>query len=264
MLKLAMHPVDEKASRIVKKFVNDRLISLMEGIILDEVDFNLAMSGQLAEEDINRKFDEMVDISELMTDLEFAENVPMVYLPDNYPIEKANHEFFGLYRLLKAKKEYVPELPMEYILYHIIQNEIWQIDQINEDSEDGLFDMLIGEEGFEGIEDEEYSTILPIPEPDRSAVLAALEVEADGEEYSAEDLIRHYEDLRDYEDVCFWDTDFDFLNYMDEDSLIHSEMGEFMGLPERQDSNIIAFPAGKDGTDIKAEIKIAPWELEDE
>ena len=45
MLKLAMHPMDEEASRIVKKFVNDRLISLMEGIILDEVDFNLAMSG---------------------------------------------------------------------------------------------------------------------------------------------------------------------------------------------------------------------------
>ena len=41
---------------------------------------------------------------------------------------------------LKAKKEYVPELPMEYILYCIIHNEIWQVDQINDFTSEGLFD----------------------------------------------------------------------------------------------------------------------------
>ena len=71
--------------------------------------------------------------------------------------------------------------------------------------------------------------------------------------------------MREYEEICFWDTDFAFLDDLDEESLIHSDIGGLIGLSERRDTNIIEFPLG-DGEDknIKMEIKLPPWDMEDE
>ena len=143
MLKFQFIPGDAQAQKIIKSFINNRLVAMMEEIILDEAGWNMAMDGTLSDVPKDAGFDDLVDIDKLADDMGFAENVSMSYLPDNYPIEKANREFFGLYKLLKAKKEYVPELPMEYVLYHIIMNEVWLIDEINEDTKDGLFDEII-------------------------------------------------------------------------------------------------------------------------
>ena len=117
MLRFEYIPGNEEAQKIIKAHINNRLIALMEGIILDEVDWNLAMHGELENIPEDASFEDLADVDALMNDMDFAENVSMSYLPDNYPIEKANREFFGLYKLLKAKNEYVPELPMEYVLY---------------------------------------------------------------------------------------------------------------------------------------------------
>ena len=117
MLKLPPQIKDVKANEIITRFVNKRLLDLMQEIILDEVSWNLVLTGQLNGEDLAAKsFDELVDIESLIYDMDFAENISMTYLPDNYPIEKANYNFFGLFKLLKAKKEYVPALAMEYKL----------------------------------------------------------------------------------------------------------------------------------------------------
>ena len=159
MLRLPSIPQDEQAAAIVKEFINNRLIRMMEDIILDEVAFSMAFSGGIPEDLGKKPMDEVIDIDELMQNMEFAKNVSLSYLPENYPIEKANREFLGLYKLLKAKNEYVPELPMEYVLYSVIQNAIWQVDMINQDTEDGLFDELMDDPFFEGIGDEEYTTI---------------------------------------------------------------------------------------------------------
>ncbi len=119
-----------------------------------------------------------------------------------------------------------------------------------------------------GIEDEEYDTVLQIPEPGRTVVLKALEEEAEdisaecGTKCTAEDLIARYEDLRKYEDTCFWDRDFQLLGNFDEDSLIHSEIGEYLGLGERQDEKIVDFEMGKNRVRLKT--NIAPWDLEDD
>ena len=48
------------------------------------------------------------------------------------------------------------------------------------------------------------------------------------------------------------------LDKIDEDTLIHSDMGRDMGLTERQDSKVIEFPTGD-----KKVRHIAPWELEE-
>ncbi len=50
MLKLPNQLADPKANEIVKAFVNERLINLMEEIILDEVAWKMALSGELTEE----------------------------------------------------------------------------------------------------------------------------------------------------------------------------------------------------------------------
>ena len=63
MLKLPPQIKDEKANEIITRFVNKRLLDLMREIILDEVSWNLVLTGQLNGEDLAAKsFDELVDI----------------------------------------------------------------------------------------------------------------------------------------------------------------------------------------------------------
>ena len=83
MLKIPELPPDEAAAEIVRKFINNRLIGLMEDIIDEEVAFDMIMSGKAAATEMEDKpFDELVDIDELMQDMDFAENVSQMYLPD--------------------------------------------------------------------------------------------------------------------------------------------------------------------------------------
>ena len=271
MLKLQSFPTDAEAADIVKKFVNDRLIALMEDIILDEVSWDMAMNGELSEADYNKSFEEMVDLPALMTNSEFAENVSLAYLPEDFPIEKANREFFGLYGLLKAKKEYVPDLAMEYILYHVIYGEVGQVEMINEDTEDGLFDELMEDPFFEGIEDEEYTTVMQIPEPERTKVWNAVLEQAKDEccdespEKMAEFLMNMYEDLKEYENLCFQDTDCLMLDEMSEDEIVGSALNAFMGIADRKEDKVIRFPVdGKNGSQINvtATINMFPREME--
>ena len=163
---------------------------------------------------------------------------------------------------------------MEYVLYNVIMNEVWQIDMINEDTEEGVFDDLMDDPFFEGIEDEEYTTIERIPEPEWSIALAGIREDAKDEaadrfgngytdsdlDVVAEELLTEHENLRQYEEICFWDTDFAFLDDCDEDTLIRSQAGEFMGLGERQDVKKMEMEIG--GNTVKMEVNIAPWEME--
>ena len=275
MLQMNIDVDNAEAYDIVHKFINDRLIALMEYTILDEIDWRMAIRGELDEDSAVKTFDEMVDINDLMMDMQFAEDVSLDYLPDGYPKEKANQEFFGLYKLLKAKKDYVPELPMEYVLASLINSEIYQIDMIARDTADGVFDDLMDDPMFEGIEDEELTTVEHIPEPDRTVVLNALRVHCE-KEYDPEEVddaveycMNQFEDLRQYGDICFWDEDYLFLDEMDADSLAASELNKQMGILPQKKSNVIEFPiSGKDGksVSVKAEININihPWDLEDD
>lgn len=273
MLQLSAHIDDDEAYEIVRKFVNDRLIGLMEDIILDEVSWNMAERGELDESSYNKSFNEMVDLAELLTDRDFAENVSSAYLPEWFPIERANQEFFSLYKLLKAKKEYIPELVMEYALYHVIYSNVGDVDMINEDTEEGLFDEMMGDPFFEGIEDEEYTTVMQIPEPDREKVLKAIRKQCEDEcspeevDEAVEYTISLYEDLRHYDEICFWDMDYALLDEMDEEELQSSSLNQYMGISDTKEPNIIQFPMkGKDGRDVNVSVKldIHPWDMEDE
>ncbi len=264
---------DAEADKIVNKFVNDRLIGLMENAILDMCPF-LPFLNYKQDEDVKTKpFEEIVNIADLMTDRDYAETIAMEYLPENYPPQKASQEFFGLYRLLKAGKDYVPELPMEYILFRLIFNEVDDIDTINGYIEDGVFDGPDDGLFTEDIEDREYTTVMLIPEPERTIVKNAIRKSLKGQcapeelEEEVEHSMNWFEDLREYEESCFWDTDFLFLDDMTEEELLGSELNEFLGIGVPKENKIIEFPVkGQDGGNVtvKAQMKVYPWDFEED
>ena len=240
MLRMPNPLGDAEADEIVSRFVNDRLIGLMEDAILDIRTFMEDHDGSLDEGLEAKPSGGLADIAELMTDKEFAENVAMAYLPEGYPPQKASQQFFGLYRLLKAKKDYVPELAMEYILFQLIFNEVDDIDTINEYAREGAFDGLEDGPFLDGADDREFSTVLRIPEPDRTVVENAARKSVEGQcgpdelEDLVEYILNQYEDLREYDESCFWDTDFLFLDDMTEEELLGSELNEYLGIGVRR------------------------------
>ena len=243
MIKIPNLIGDEKADAIVSRFINDRLIRIMEDIILDEVVWKMAERGELDPEAASKSFEELVDISKLIPNMEFAEMVSTDYLPENYPTEQANEAFLGTYKLLKAEEEYVPNKLMEFVLFGIINKEVGEVDLINSDMLSGMFDGIDVEfDGFEDfgddIEDnlideddvEEITTIERLPEADRiivkNAFLELHKGEHEGEELEsfAENSVEKYEDLRAYFDICFRDTDCLELGEYTEDELKSLEL----------------------------------------
>ncbi len=80
-------------------------------------------------------------------------------------------------------------------------------------------------------------------------------------------FINLYEDLREYDETCFEDTDFLLLDKMSQEEIIKSGLDEYMGIIVPKETRSIEFPVqGKNGQElnVKAEIYIHPWDLEDE
>ena len=247
MLEIPSLPVDAETHPIITKFINARLISIMER----EIEFHAIAMG--------KEF----DIDELEQDLEFAKGCALLFLPENYSITKANYTFFGLYRLLRARREYEPELAMRYVLYEMICQEI---------------DLL---------KDEGKDTVERMPEPGRKIVLHHLDYEVDSmmamieeeleidgrtfdgkEDYTPEDAIRPYEDLNEYKQICFKDWDFLMLDQMDGSSLRNSPLSSYIGIQEKLDGKEMEFSIGTEvGIDqnmknVRFEINMPPWERE--
>ena len=259
MLELAMKPSDPKAAEIVTRHVNNRLLQVMREKIYDYAVYEKAMDEKIKKIKVDpathlpklphiSKLDEVVDFGELMEDEGFAENVSLPCLPKSYrslPARDANRPFISLYKLLKAKGEYTPELPMQYILYQLICVTA----EMLSDMEDTAF----------LDEDEDPPAIERIPEPDRSYVLDKTLEESDA---PADDIMRYYEDFREYDETCFEDVDFAMLSYVDEKTLRSTPVAEYIGLQDEQGKHEMDLTIG--GKNIHAELKIAPWEMESE
>ena len=266
MLELAIRPSDPKAAEIVTKHVNSQLLQVMREKIYEYAVYEKSAketvdkikSGEIKVDPNDRtahlpelphisKLDEVVDFGELMDDEGFAESVSLLYLPKYYrsrPAMEANQQFISLYKLLKAKNEYLPELPMQYILYQLICETA---------------DVFSDSDSFKD-EDEESALVERIPEPDRSYVLEKLREELDPE-LAPKDYIGMFEDFSEYEEMYFEDVDFAMLGYVDEKTFRSTPFADYIGLQNEQgkqemDLNI-------NGKNIHTEIKIAPWELEE-
>ena len=72
MLKIPVLPQDEQAAEIVRNFINNRLITMMEGIIEEEMAFKLILSGKDADDLGEKPLDEVIDMDALMQDMDFA------------------------------------------------------------------------------------------------------------------------------------------------------------------------------------------------
>ena len=263
MLRLPPVIFDKKANRIVSRFVNDRLIELMKKIMLDEVVKDLFDDTISVSVFAENGFNKIMDVDKLIYDVDFAKKISLMYLPYGYSIKKANYNFIGLYKLLKAKGEYVPELAMEYVLDKVIQSAIQDIEDLKDMDWDDILEVDLS---FDVEEAQKISTVMKIPEPDRTTVKKAIQSEnPDFSEEEVEDTINMYEDLREYINSCFWDKDFLLLDKYTEEQLSGSELNDCMGIMKKDKSNIIKMPQNKSKkSGVVMEYRINPWDLEDE
>ena len=221
-----------------KKFVNDRLIGLMDDLISE---YAIMSSANRVDHEAFRQDENFV--------FECMETYGLV--PSTIGPRQALHAFWSLYDLLKAKKEYKPDLLMQYVLHAIIGRE-----------KDFCTDMP-----------EIHQLRKRIPEPVRSEMMKELTEEAEGykegepELYTesvgeiAEDLMGYYEDLEKYSTVCFEDEDDFFLDKMDDVAMEASGLAGFLGVDFAGDTRQMRIE-NADGDAV--EFDISPWEIEDE
>ncbi len=92
---------DPKADQIVKQYLHQRLVSLMQDVIQEKVAMNGGTSGKNAEK-------------------EFEERL-FPYFPDHFNPTLRPVVFFGLYELLISEEEQVPTLIMEYVMNALLE-----------------------------------------------------------------------------------------------------------------------------------------------
>ncbi|MCR5604920.1 MAG: hypothetical protein K6G27_14645 [Lachnospiraceae bacterium] len=252
MLRMYVTPGSLKCKEYGKRFVNDRLIKLMEDVMAEyaQMGDDSYMSHIRSSEEWEAPLETVIDLNRMRKDKAFARDwlIEMAYIPETIDSQRALHDFWSLYDLLKARKEYKPDLSMEYILYSIIRGEL-----------DFCKDMP-----------ECHDKRQRIPEPQRSEMLKELIEEAkeykEGEPETwdesipeiAEKLMGYYEDLGEYIETCFEDTDFLFLDDMDEKGLEKSGLVDRMGIHIKGDEAKVRI----EGENLAYEYKVRAWETE--
>jgi len=201
MLQIYHLPGGTKCWVFGRRFINDRLIKLTEDVMSEFIQLDGSytehfkkMTKEQAQKEWEKPLPEIIDMDRLRLDSNFAEYCMEMVLPPTHPRSKALYTFFGLYDLLKAEKEYKPELAMEYVLFSIIENELEWCKELPED----------------------HRRVQRIPEPERSQMLAECEEEVKkhfsdpdlGLSFDAEDFLAEIEDLNEYMENCFEDLDY--------------------------------------------------------
>lgn len=233
MLELYVTPQEEKSKEIVKRFVNERLLKLLEGSIKEYVemfdDKRRYWERITCSEDWEKSVDELFDLERMEKDENFFFDYMDIsgLAPATAAPLSAVQAFFSLRRLLRAKDEYKPDLTEGYVLFGLIRKEL----EFCEDMP------------------ESHDRVIRIPEPDRSVVLKDAMEEAAGEkefepelyenksveQIAEEDLMGYYEDLRNYEITCFEDEDFFFLDFVDVKAMKNSLFAHTLGIDTRED-----------------------------
>lgn len=186
---------DKKADKIIKQYYNDRLTEMVRDMLL--------IYQPQGYEAIREN------------DMEFADYVNLLF-PPNYPDNKMTAVYLGLYSLLTAEDEFIPEIIMEYLLDAIIRTnlEMWR--------------------------DVGVPTVQEVP--NREYVLQKLKEEYEGEEITGEEVLSRIEDLENYEEYCFWDIDFAMLDQMSVEELKQSNMNKELGIFSDKKENTFVIP----------------------
>ena len=101
---------DEKANEIVKQFMNQRLVEMMQDIILEYTFIDAAQEI-------------------LPQDIGFCNYISFLF-PKNYSKNAQGEIFLGLYQLLTGEEEKVPTLIMEYVMNSVIADYIESYDEL--------------------------------------------------------------------------------------------------------------------------------------
>ncbi len=235
---------DEAANRITQNFINDRLIVIMERVIRYGIESLNDNHWRLNSVNLEGGFP--IDVSSLMTDKEFARKVSLDYLPDHFPVAKANQMFLGLYMLLKAEEQHVPRLEMEYMLFRLIREEVYLIQYA--DMMRLRENKVVSLVRLRGLE--ERPTIQRIPDQDRKVVKNAIIrffngfLQAERVDEEAERLLLFYEDINKYSFTCFPNTDFKLLDKMSAEEITNLSLQRQTNSHLVKDNSIIIqFPA---------------------
>ena len=249
MIQMYSLPGKELCHEHGRQFVNSRLIGLMEDIMAEyaQVGDNSYMEKITSSKDWEKPLETIIDLDRMRKDERFATEWlrELELIPQTIGTQRGLQDYFSLYDLLKAKEEYKPSLSMEYILLGIIDMELDYCKDVPE---------------F-------HQRVKRIPEPSRSQMMQELQEEAakikaedpdiedKGNEF-VEKLMVYYEDLDEYINICFEDTDCLFLDDMDEEELEKSGFADLLGVHITGDSRMMQV-IHKNGK--TKEYDVSPW-----
>ena len=244
MLQMYLDENGPVCKTVGEKFVNDRLIRLLEDVMADYIqrDDMSYMENITCSEDWEKPLDTIIDMNRLRSDVNFGKDLLVGYTPPRFSPEKALSTFFSLYDLLKADEAYKPSLAMEYVLYNVLKTRL----DICEDMP------------------EVYNQVERVPEPFRTQMLEELTdaagdlADEEGEtlDDKLEFLMSFYEDMGEYIETCFEDIDCLLLDYMDEDELDDSGMVDAMGINVEGDTKTMRI---EQYGGIPLTIDLSPW-----
>jgi len=253
MIQMYFLPGKELCLEQGRSFVNSRLIGLMENVMAEyaQIGDDSYMEKITSSEDWEKPLETIIDLDRMRKDEGFVTGWLREYelIPQTIGPQRGLQDFFSLYDLLKAKEEYKPSLSMEYILLGIIDMEL-----------DFCKDMP-----------EYHQRVKRIPEPLRSQMMQELLEEAkesreedpdteETDEEFAEELMAYYEDLEQYINICFEDTDCLFLDDMDEDEMEESGFADLLGVHITGDSRKMQVIHNSGKT---KEYDVSPWKQDE-
>ena len=193
---------NEEANALIERNVNQLLLDMMDDVI-DEFSMSMNESQSCTPIEFAAKHRD-----------EFDQYLAVQYGVAQRPLESAR-VFAGLYSLLKSRKHFVPTLKMERLLAMLIEEANDINAELGEDRQ-----KLVYERRFEG--------------EDRVKVLAALDESM--LDIPLEEHIRFYETPEVFMDLCFWDSDYAFLDIMDEQELLNSPLNDIFGIGNIKDT----------------------------
>lgn len=159
-----------------------------------------------------------VGVTEIdFADMDFAETISQ-YFPEEYALKDMNLTFWALRDFLIQEEQDTPTLIMEYVMNMIIEEQEAMI------------------EGTKG------QFVEPVPE--RDYCIEKVAEDLNDESMSAEEIIRGYECLEEYQEYYFWDIDFAMLDVLSMDQIKELSKVEELGIEAEED--IIRFEIPSD------------------
>ena len=246
-------------NKILEAWMNNELINLCEEEFELVDDYR---SFYLMDDKLYKTRKEMLyDLKNVEVSEELRDNFPLHRcFPEGYPVEKMIPILIAFYSLLKSDKEYIPTLIMEYIMASMLESRIEFVLEYDEELQHVKDMISTYDEACEEFGEFDDEIVWYLKQSLTTADVITKEVYKEAFDISLEieeELFQEFgEDDPDYknekgdvyrnarlraltylfpcsewlENYCFWDYDFDLLNYCKEDDLRNSCANDVAGI----------------------------------